>query len=414
MDIVTTLLIILLCLLLEAFFSGSEIGVISADQIKLRHKAAKGSAGAKLALKMLEKPEWLLSTTLVGTNISVVTNTTMTTALMIHLFGDNGSWLAVIFAAPLIWIFGEIVPKSIFQQRADSFTPYIIFILRFFSWAFFPILFIFTLLTRLLTRLAGGEQSRNPFTLREEIVTMLQMKPTSGGDIHSLEQEMIKRMFNFSETTVADVMLPLIEVSAIEKGVDCAKAREISAQHAHIRLPVYDQRIDRIVGILHTLDLLGEEDASPITPHIRPAFYVPTSKSIMALLRELRQQGSVIAIVVDEFGGAEGIVTMEDIMEEVVEELEDEYDDTPKEESEQWLKRLSDKEYIVSARFEIDRLNQQLEIDLPQGSYATLAGLILDKTHTVPSAGTTLHEKEFTLTVLRSSAQSVKEVKITW
>ena len=110
MDIVTTLLIIALCLLLEGFFSGSEIGVVSADQIKLRHKAAKGSKGARLALKMLEKPEWLLSTTLVGTNIAVVTNTTMTTALMIHYFGENGSWLAIGLAAPLIWVFGEIVP----------------------------------------------------------------------------------------------------------------------------------------------------------------------------------------------------------------------------------------------------------------------------------------------------------------
>lgn len=180
MDIVLTILIMVLCLLLEGFFSGSEIGVISADQIKLRHKAAKGSKGAKLALKMLEKPEWLLSTTLVGTNIAVVTNTTMATALMIHLFGEYGSWLAVVLVAPLIWIFGEIVPKSVFQQRADSVTPIIIFVLRFFSLLFYPILFVFSFLTNLLTKLTGGE-SRNPFTLREEIVTMLQMPAASGG-----------------------------------------------------------------------------------------------------------------------------------------------------------------------------------------------------------------------------------------
>ena len=133
MDIFSTISIIILCLLLEGFFSGSEIGVVSADQIKLRHRAAKGSKGAKLALKMLEKPEWLLSVTLIGTNISVVTNTTMVTALMIHLFGENGSWMAIAVAAPLIWIFGEIVPKSVFQQKADVLTPYVIFVLKFFS-----------------------------------------------------------------------------------------------------------------------------------------------------------------------------------------------------------------------------------------------------------------------------------------
>lgn len=123
MEVSTTLFIISLCLLLEGFFSGSEIAIVSADQLKLRHRAAKGSKGAKLALKMLETPEWLLSITLIGTNIAVVTNTTMAAALMIHLFGENGSWLAVVSVAPLIWVFGEIVPKSVFQQRADFIRP---------------------------------------------------------------------------------------------------------------------------------------------------------------------------------------------------------------------------------------------------------------------------------------------------
>jgi hypothetical protein len=120
MDILLTLILILVFLLMEGFFSGSEIGVVSADQMKLRHEAAKGSRGAKLALEMLKKPEWLLSTTLVGTNIAVVSNTTIVTALMIELFGEQHSWFAIILVAPLIWIFGEIVPKSIFQQRAHT------------------------------------------------------------------------------------------------------------------------------------------------------------------------------------------------------------------------------------------------------------------------------------------------------
>jgi len=295
MDIFTTLLIIVLCLLLEGFFSGSEIGVVSADQIKLRHKAAKGSKGARLALKMLEKPEWLLSTTLVGTNISVVTNTTMVTALMIHLFGDYGSWLAIVLAAPLIWIFGEIVPKSVFQQRADSLTPVIIFALRFFSYLFFPILIVFTFLTRLLAKLAGGDQ-RNPFTLREEIVTMLQMPAVTKGDIQPVEQNMIRRMFNFSETRVQDVMLPLIDVIAVEQGATCGEAREISARESHVRLPVYDQRIDRIIGILHTLDLLECDPQQPIREFIRPAFYIPGSKGIKDLMLEMRKEKTVVDI----------------------------------------------------------------------------------------------------------------------
>ena len=410
MDIFTTVLIMMLCLLLEGFFSGSEIGVVSADQMKLRHKAAKGSKGAKLALKMLEKPEWLLSTTLVGTNIAVVTNTTMATALMLHLFGDNGSWLAVVLVAPLIWIFGEIVPKSVFQQRADALTPVVIFVLRFFSMLFFPILVVFSFLTNVLTKIAGGD-AKNPFTLREEIVTMLQMPASSGGDIHPVEKNMIKRMFNFNETTVNDVMLPLIEVTAVEQGITCGEARKISSSKAHVRLPVYSQRIDRIIGILHTLDLLGMEPDAPITDHIRPAVYVPGGKSIKELMIELRGEGTVVAIVVDEFGGAEGIVTIEDIMEEVVENLEDEYDLGTKQRH-NLIQRIAENEYLVSARIEIDDLCNTLDIYLPKGNYATLSGLILSRLHSIPAEGTVIKEDDITLTIHRSTEQVIQEVNI--
>ena len=410
MDIFTTVLIMMLCLLLEGFFSGSEIGVVSADQMKLRHKAAKGSKGAKLALKMLEKPEWLLSTTLVGTNIAVVTNTTMATALMLHLFGDNGSWLAVVLVAPLIWIFGEIVPKSVFQQRADVLTPVVIFVLRFFSMLFFPILVVFSFLTNLLTKIAGGD-AKNPFTLREQIVTMLQMPASSGGDIHPVEKNMIKRMFNFNETTVNDVMLPLIEVTAVEQGITCGEARKISSSKAHVRLPVYSQRIDRIIGILHTLDLLGMEPDAPITDHIRPAVYVPGGKSIKELMIELRGEGTVVAIVVDEFGGAEGIVTIEDIMEEVVENLEDEYDLGTKQRH-NLIQRIAENEYLVSARIEIDDLCNTLDIYLPKGNYATLSGLILSRLHSIPAEGTVIKEDDITLTIHRSTEQVIQEVNI--
>lgn len=410
MDIFTTVLIMMLCLLLEGFFSGSEIGVVSADQMKLRHKAAKGSKGAKLALKMLEKPEWLLSTTLVGTNIAVVTNTTMATALMLHLFGDNGSWLAVVLVAPLIWIFGEIVPKSVFQQRADALTPVVIFVLRFFSMLFFPILVVFSFLTNLLTKIAGGD-AKNPFTLREQIVTMLQMPASSGGDIHPVEKNMIKRMFNFNETTVNDVMLPLIEVTAVEQGITCGEARKISSSKAHVRLPVYSQRIDRIIGILHTLDLLGMEPDAPITDHIRPAVYVPGGKSIKELMIELRGEGTVVAIVVDEFGGAEGIVTIEDIMEEVVENLEDEYDLGTKQRH-NLIQRIAENEYLVSARIEIDDLCNTLDIYLPKGNYATLSGLILSRLHSIPAEGTVIKEDDITLTIHRSTEQVIQEVNI--
>lgn len=412
MEVSTTILIIFACLLLEGFFSGSEIAIVSADQLKLRHKAAKGSKGAKLALKMLEKPEWLLSITLIGTNISVVTNTTMAAALMIHLFGESGSWLAVVLIAPMIWVFGEIVPKSVFQQRADAVTPYIIFVLYYCSILFYPILAVFSFITRLLAKLSGGN-NENPFTLREEIVTMLQMPAVSAGDIQPVEQKMIRRMFNFSETTVQDIMLPLIEVSAVEKDICSGEAKQISVNKSHIRLPVYDQRIDKIIGMLNTLDLINVAPETPITDFIQPAYYVPALKSIKDLMIELKTAGSVVAIVVDEFGGAEGIVALEDIMEEVVEDLEDEYDNN-QDDHEQLIQSLGEKDYMVNARIELVLLCEQLGIELPIGKYTTLAGFILHKTHSIPEQGTEIKENNLLLTVHKSSAQAVLEVRISW
>ncbi len=411
MDIVTTLLIMAVCLLLEGFFSGSEIGVVSADQMKLRHAAAKGSKGAKLALTMLKKPEWLLSTTLVGTNIAVVTNTTMATALMIHLFGDQGSWLAVVLAAPLIWVFGEIVPKSVFQQRADVLTPYVIFALRFFSYLFYPILFVFSAITRLLTKLLGGTE-KNPFTLREEIMTMIQMPAATDGDIEPAEQEMIRRMFNFTETRVQEAMRPLIEVTAIEQQATCGEARRLATETSHVRLPVYTERVDRVVGMLHVLDLLGEDDDRPITEFVREASYVPANKSIHDLLIHLRQAGEVVAVVVDEFGGAEGIVTVEDIVEEVVEDLQDEYDSH--EPDEDLFQKLGERDYLTSGRTEISQLADNFGIELPAIHYSTVAGFILHKTGSIPAKGRSIEEGRVTLTVHRRTAQAIQEVRIRW
>lgn len=408
MDIVSTLSLILIFLLMEAFFSGSEIGVISADQIKLRHEAAKGSRGAKLALDMLKKPEWLLATTLVGTNIAVVSNTTIVTALMIELFGEQNSWFAIVLVAPLIWIFGEIVPKSIFQQSANIITPYTIFLLRLFSFLFSPLIILFTLTTRLLTW-SFGRKAQNPFTLREQILTMLQM-PAAEGDIQPVEKDMIQRIFSFSETTAYEIMIPLIDVAAIEQGAACEEAISLASAKAHIRLPVYAERVDKVVGVLNALELLDVEAHKPIMPFIRDVRYVPASKNINELLLDLRKDGDTVAVVVDEFGGAAGLVTMEDIMEEVVEEIEDEYDSDEK--PLQWVRKISKREFIVSARIEVDSLEEELDIQLPKGNYATLAGFILEKSGEIPAPGTVVKISGITFTIERSTPQAIQEVRL--
>ena len=413
-DILITALLMVICLIAEGFFSGSELGVVSADRMKLRHDAAKGSRGARLALEMIEKrPEWLLSTTLVGTNIAVVTNSTIATALMIDLFGEQGSWLAVVLVAPLIWVFGEIVPKSVFQQRADTIAPYVIYLLRFFSIVFWPILIIFVTLSKCLSRLAGAKEEHNPFTLREQIQSMVQMPPQEGGDIQAIEKTMIRRMFNFSETTVYKVMVPLIDVNAIEKRATVGDAVRLAVQCSHVRLPVYDGRIDRVIGVLNSMDLLGVDESASIEPFISPTRYVPASKSAEAMLVELRKDGDAMAVVMDEFGGAEGIVTIEDIIEEVVEDIQDEYD--RQEKPAEWLKKLGHHDYLVSARANPAMLNETLGLKLPrEGDYDTLSGFLLEYAREIPAPGTTIEVEGIKFTIQRATPQVIQEVQIRW
>jgi putative hemolysin len=411
MDPALTIFIMVLCLAAEAFFSGSEIGIVSADRMQLRHKAARGSRGARLALAMLEKPEWLLSTTLIGTNIAVVTNTTVATAMMIQLFGEGLAWLAIILVAPLIWIFGEIVAKSVFQQRADVLTPVVIFALRGASWLFFPILAVLSLLTRALARVLGGSENRNPFTLREEIVTMMEMSAAEG-DIQPLERRMIRRVFHFSETTASDIMVPLIDVVAVSRGSRCQDALRTARQQAHKRLAVYDTRIDRLTGSVNALDLLGQDPDATIEEFVRPVHYVPGSIGIESLLSDFRKGSATMTVIVDEFGGTEGLVMLEDILEVIVGELEDEFD-APGTTSAA-LRRLGERHYLVGARITLDRIEDELGLEIPRGDYETLAGFLLHQAQAIPRPGTMIRQGDITFTVERASHEALQEIRIRW
>lgn len=411
MEVVVPLVVMALCLVSEAFFSGSEIAVVSADRMQLRHEAAGGSRGARLALSMLEKPEWLLATTLVGTNISVVLNTTMATALVINLFGEQYAWLAIVIMAPLIWVFGEIVAKGVFQQRADVITPRAIFALRGASYLFLPILSVFSFLTRLLAKAFGGGEAGNPFTLREEISMMMDMSAVEG-DIQPVERRMIRRVFNFGETTAADIMVPLIDVVGVARDTTCEEARQLAVKHAHKRLPVYEKRIDRITGTLNALDLLQEEPDKPIEPFVRQPHFVPGSIGIEKLLADFRGGAGIMAVVVDEFGGAEGIVMLEDILEVIVGELEDEFD--APETGAGWVRKIGERHYLASARLSLDRFTEETGLKLPDGSYETLAGFLLDLGQAIPRTGSVIHHDDVSFTVEHATPEAIQEVRVRW
>ena len=240
---------------------------------------------------------------------------------------------------------------------------------------------------------------------------MMQM-PASEGDIRPIEQKMINRLFDFGETTAGAVMVPLIDVAEIEQGADVGEALRQARKRAHHLLPVYAERVDRIVGQLDCLELLGIDEKEPIKSYIRPVNYVPSTRSVQDLLVDMRREGQLMSIVVDEFGGAEGIVTVEDIIEEVVEDLQDEYD--VDERRPQWVKKLDEQDYLVSARIEMDSFADKLGLKLPEGQYTSLSGFLLDKAKDIPAVGEVIEHQGIRFTVKRATPRLIQEVRVQW
>jgi CBS domain containing-hemolysin-like protein len=406
------LVLMLLCLVMEAFFTGSEIAVVSTDRLHLRHMAANGSRGAQIALDMLKKPEWLLSTTLVGTNIAIVTNASLATTLVVRLFGQERSWLAILFIAPFVWVFGEIVPKSIFQQRSSVITPRAIFILKGASYLFFPILFVFSHLAGLFTRLLGGSEEIKSMSLRESIYLKLNMADTVG-DIHPVEKTLIRRSFDFAHMHVQDIMVPLVDVVAIPNTASCKEARKIAGQQSHPRILVYSNRVDNLIGWVNAIELLGEPDEHPVTHYIRSVSYLPSSTRVNSLLLLFQNKQESLAVVVDEFGSAEGIVTMKDTLAKIVGDL-DEADALKPLPSENEVQFIDKKHVLVNARINLLIMKEETGLVLPEGPYKTLSGFLLNRLEYIPQKGETLTVGNIEFKIEQASPRAIEQVRIQW
>lgn len=409
MDVWMIPFLIVLCLLVEAFFAGSEIAVVSADRLRLRHLAAKGNHGAQLALQMLQKPEHLLTTTLVGINVAIVTNASLSTAFVIELLGQEMSWVAILVSAPLIWVFGEIVPKTIFQQKADVLAPRIIYVLKVASLLFFPLIVLFSYAFKLISAIFGLSDKASPFTLRDEIDMVLQLR-VHESDILPMEKNMIRRMFNFGETKVRGIMVPLIDVRSLEWGVSCGQAMQEAREQSHLLFPVYADRVDNIVGYVNTVHLLGVADGHPIRPSIKPIRFIPGSKSIEELLNDFQRDGDSLAMVVDEYGSCEGMVSLEDILERVVGEMRDEYD--VEKTAAVWWKKLESGSFLVNARMPLVAMRDELNIVLPEGNYETLSGFLLDRFRNIPTVGEIIIHDGVEFVVTKSGRHAIQEVRV--
>lgn len=408
MEIILYAIIFLTFLALEAFFSGSEIALIAANPQKIRKSSQVSPSRIEMTLDLLKDRERILATTLCGTNLSVVTNSILITSFLLSQLSEKGELYAVILLTPLLLIFGEIIPKTLFQQHANSIALKVAYPIWLASYVFYPLVFLITKVTQYLFHLSGAKRSHGlPFVTREELRLIVKMS-RKGSDLTPEEITMIDRLFDFAHTTVKEAMVPLVDVVAVEDTATVKEVVELIDMKGHSRFPVYQERIDNIIGVINSFDLLDSSlSESPIASFIRTVSYVPEGKPVDGLLVEMQKQRNHLSIVVDEYGGSVGIITIEDILEEIVGEIEDEYDPDKK-----LYRRTGEGRYIVNARMEVDQMCELFPITLPEGDYETLGGFLLEQFGHIPHPGEVLHFRNMTFTVLSSDERSIGRVEI--
>jgi putative hemolysin len=416
MEIAVILIGMLLLLLLKGFFSGSEIALVNSDKIKLRHEAKQGSEGAKLALNLFRHPEVLLSTTLVGTNLSTIALTTIGTLLMIQVFGEGGELYAFLLFTPIFLIIGEIVPKSIYQQKSNTLTPIIIYPLRWASYIFYPVVFIFSRLARLAARLVGaGKVNQTFFITREQLLTLVE-QAEHGATLSAFDRGRIRRVIRFAETTVKEAMIPITETKVINQDATRAQAVKRVRKFGYNRLPVYDGNSNNIIGVvtLSTWDLTETgKDEQQVSDLMKQALYVTPLETIDQLLPQLHQREDHMAVVVDEFGSAVGIITMEDIVEEVVGEIDVGYHfEEYQSRHQRTLEPLGDGCFLVDARLSITELNETLGARIPTMEFHTVGGLLLGRLRHIPKVDEYIKEGGFRFTVAKASARAILKVRV--
>lgn len=415
MELVLQLLVILVFLVLKGFFSGSELAMINSDKIHLRHQARLGDPGAKLVLNLFRTPDVMLGTTLVGTNIATVTITTMGTLIFVHLFGDNGDLFSVLIFTPFLLIFGEIVPKSIFQQKADWIATRIIYPLRFFSYVFYPVIFVFSRVARVAARLFGGATSgQSGFITKDELRVLIDLSETAS-DSAATSKQRIRRIFRFADTTVGEVMTPLAEVIGFNEAREMGEAVRRVWASGFNRLPVFRGNITNVTGVmtLSTWDLLLPDiELRPVEDFVKPALYLTPKQNLDQVLPLLRARTDHMAIVVDEFGSAIGILTMEDIFEEVVGAVDSGYDFDTIKTRRVSIESAGDDTHVVSGRAPISELNDSLKLNLPVGEAHTVAGFLINRLRHIPEVGDTVVEQGYRYTVIEADARTVTKVRV--
>ncbi len=397
---------VVLCIVFSAAFSGIEIAFFSVSEVKLRSLANAGSRRAEMGLYLRSNPQRLLPTILIGNNLANIVAASLATLIALRMFGSGAVAVTAGLLTLIILIFGEIVPKTLAAKHSALVVQAMAYPIYWLEQLLFPVLFV---LEPMISKLTGGRGLAVPFTTEEELKIALE-EGGKAGVLETEEVKMIKNVFQLNDITAEDSMTPRIYVFGLDGNLQIKEAQEQLFTSKYSRIPVFDGNLDNITGILYKTKALTELARGHCDLWLKeiaqPELFVPGGKPADDLMKQFQQEKRHMAIVVNEFGGMTGLVTLEDLLEEVVGEIMDETDIT-----EELIKRIGKNQILVHGRTEVRRINEFLKVNLGEEP-TTVSGLIQDHLGRIPTVGEEVQVGQCRLVVHEADQKSIKSVQI--
>ncbi|MDU2897306.1 MAG: hemolysin family protein [Finegoldia magna] len=394
---------------MSAVFSSSETAITSVSKIKVRQLDQKDNKNAHLLKKLHDNMQTTISTILIGNNIVNIAASSIATILFTNIFHQNGALISTVVMTVFVLIFGEVIPKTIAQYKNKSVALKFSRFIYFLTIIFKPIVKVLNILTRLVIKLFIGEDEDSSTLTEEELKTLVEVSEEEGV-LKNQETEIMINALELKETLAVDIMTPRTSMASVDIEDAESDLKEIIKNITYSRIPVYEDNIDDIIGVLHIKELahkIIEDDRDfKVRDILKPAFYAYEYIPVVDLFKQMRTKNISISIIIDEYGGTSGIVTMEDILEELVGEIDDEYD------HEKEVTKLSDNEYLVDPEMRIDEVNERFDLDIQSDKFDSIGGFVIELLDRMPKSKDEVEFENLKFVVVNVDKRKITQLMI--
>lgn len=389
-----------------AFFAGTEFGMVSLNKSKLKMEAEKDKRKRKI-YEFVTNPDNVLGTTLIGTNLCLVIVSSLFTAFVVKREILTEAQATIILSF-VVLVFADTLPKTIVRQNPDQKISKVFGIIRFSARLFYPIIWLISKFNNAIFKLFGLKLRDTKGIFTKEDLSYLLREAETEGEVTSEERELVKDVLDFRDLTAKNIMIPRTNVAAVHQDAPLREVIELSREKGFTRFPVYSKDLDHIEGVLVVHDILRAKDLSePVKNYMQEAFFVPEVMKATVLLKELQYRKKPLAIVVDEYGGTAGLITIEDLLEELVGEIEDEYDAEEKD-----IYKLDENTLLADGDVELERLIEDYDLKLEKGDYETIAGYLIYKAERIPKYDEKIKVKNYEFVIKQVSSKKIEKILI--